>query len=264
MAYEAAEHFQFPEHSDEDGPENDSTAVFSEPRSPPSFSPVESENPFERIQSSSSIPSVLERPPLPPRSHTLSQGKPSKLADFFVAADERRTRYSDADIHDISRCLKKLQRHEWSEVPRLYTVLRIIGQVHILDSILEEGISDFWFPFSAASVPKSLSLSLHTEFLDTQALVLTKAVDLEKNGTKIHAHFGLEDTFPFEVRGRLGSGAYATVDKLLSPFSRREFARKRFRRGKGENKVEIDSFKNELKILKRIRHHHCIELVSLT
>ena len=181
-----------------------------------------------------------------------------------MATDKPRTRYSDADIHDISRCLKKLQEHAWSEAPRLYTVLRTIGQVQILDTILEKGISDFWFPFSAATVPKSLSLSLRAEFLDTQALVLTKAVDLEKNGTKTHAHFGREDTFPFEVREKLGSGGYATVDKLFSPFSRREFARKRFRRGKGESKVEIESFKNELKVLKRIQHHHCIELVSLT
>ena len=269
MAYEATEYFQFPERPDKDGPESDSTAVspgslFSKPGSPLSFSPVESEDLFERIQSSSSISSVLEHPPLPPRSHTISQGKLSKLAGFFVAADEPRTRYSDADIHDISRCLKELQRHAWSEAPRLYTVLRTIGQLQILDTILEEGISDIWFPFSAASVPKSLSPSLRAKFLDTQALVLTKAVDLEKNGTKTHVYFGREDTFPFEVREKLGCGGYAIVDKLFSPFSRREFARKRFRRGKGERKVEIESFKNELKVLKRIRHHHCIELVSLT
>lgn len=270
MAYEATEHsHQSPEHPDKDGPESDSAAVtpgslFSEPGSLPSFSPVESEDPFERIQSSSSMSSVLKRPPLPPRGYTPSQGKLSKLAGFFVAADEPRTRYSDADIHSISRCLKELQRHAWSEAPRLYTVLRTIDQLQILDAILEEGISDFWLPFSAASVPKSLSPSLRTKFLDTQALVLTKAVDLEKNGTKTHAHFGREDTFPFEVREKLGSGGYATVDKLFSPFSRREFARKRFRRGKGESKDEIGSFKNELQVLKRIQHHHCIELVSLT
>lgn len=269
MAHEVTNNFhQLPEHPDEDGPEGDSAPVspgslFSESGSLPSFSPIESDNPFESVQSSSSISSVLDRPTLPPRSITLSQGKLSKLADFFTTANGPRTRYSDADIHDISRCLKDLQMNAESEVPRLYAVLRTIGQLQILDAVLEMGISDVWFPFSAAQVRKFLSPSLRAKFLEVQALVLTKGVDLEKNGTTMHAHFGREDTFPFEVRERLGVGGYATVDKLFSPFSRREFARKRFRRSKGESVAEIESFKNELQVLKKIKHHHCIELVSL-
>ncbi|KAL2044844.1 hypothetical protein N7G274_002619 [Stereocaulon virgatum] len=268
MAHEVTNNFnQLPEHPDEDGPQRDSAPVspgilFSESGSPPSFSPMELDDPFECLQSSSSISSVLDRPALPPRSTTLSQGKLSKLADFFTTANGPRTRYSDADIHGISRCLKDLQRHAESEVPRLYAVLRMIGQLQILDAMLEVGISDVWFPFSAAQVPKVLSPSLRAKFLEVQALVLTKGVDLEKNGTTMHAHFGREDTFPFEVRETLGAGSYATVDKLFSPFSRREFARKRFRRSKGESKAEIESFKNELQVLKKINHHHCVELVA--
>ena len=189
--------------------------------------------------------------------------RPSKLSDFFILNDESRSPYSDWDVLEISRHLREAGNQTWSEAPRLYTILRVIGQLQVLDRILEEGISDIWFPFSASTVPKILSSSLRAKFLEIQALILTKGVDLEKNDSKRHTHFGREDSFPFEVREKLGKGGSSTVDKIFSPFSRREFARKRFLRGRShESKGEIQSFRTELQVLKRIEHHHCVELVS--
>ena len=188
---------------------------------------------------------------------------PSKLSDFFILNDEPQSRYSDWDVFEISRHLREAGHMTWSEAPRLYTVLRIIGQLQVLDKILDEGTSDIWFPFNSSTVPKHLSSSLRAQFLEVQILILTKAVDLEKNDNKRHTHFGREDAFPFEVKEKLGKGGSGTVDKIFSPFSRREFARKRFLRGGShESKGEIQSFKTELQALKRIEHHHCIELVS--
>ena len=189
--------------------------------------------------------------------------RPSKLSDFFISNDEPKSRYSDWDVLEISRHLREAGHMTWSEAPRLYTVLRIIGQLQLLDKLLDEGTSDIWFPFNSSTVPKSLSSSLRAKFLEVQILIMTKAVDLEKNDNKRHTHFGREDAFPFEVKEKLGKGGSGTVDKIFSPFSRRDFARKRFLRGKShESKGEIQSFRTELQVLKRIEHHHCIELVS--
>ncbi|MCJ1398420.1 hypothetical protein MMC11_001618 [Xylographa trunciseda] len=192
-----------------------------------------------------------------------NEASSSRLGDFFVVGEEPRVCYSDRELLDISRHLNLCGRQAWCRAPRLYTVLRIIGELKSLDAIIDQGISDIWFPFTASSVPTILSPSMRIKFIEAQPLVLTKAVDLEKDNRKNHTHFSRDETFPFEVRGKLGSGRYGTVDRVFSPFSRREFARKRFVRLKGTgSKDEIQSFKTELNILKKIRHPHCIELIA--
>ena len=197
----------------------------------------------------------------------LPSQKPSQLSDFFPTSDGPRLPYTDRDMLSISQYLRESGHLKWSEAPRLYTVLRTIGQLQILEPMLDEGFSDIWFPFKASgasSVPTLLSASLRAKFLEVQPMVLTKAVDLEKSDCKKHKNFGPGDSAPFETirkLGRVGSGG--KVDEVFSLFSRRHFAQKRFLRYKGHgSKREMQSFVNELQVLKKIDHHHCIELVS--
>ena len=226
------------------------------------FSPTQPRRFLGRHDSETSVTSPLSPEPLPPGSPSYIPEKPFHLADFFPDQGEPRTVYSDLDIHEISRCLKLTNEKKWSGAPRLYIVLRTIDQLNLLNILLDEGINDLLFPFTSTSVPKLLSPDLRKAFLAAQQLVLTKAVDLE-TGTKRHTHFGKDDAFPFEIRGKLGRGGSASVDKIFNPLSQREFARKRFRRGsRGQNKEEIDDFKNELQVLKKVQHDHCIKLVS--
>ena len=232
----------------------DSGSSVQSPETPP-YSPTQPRNLFGRHDSQTSVTSPLTLPPDPIAEN------PFHLADFFSDHREPRLAYSDLEIHEISRCLKFADQHEWSDAPRLYTVLRTIGQISVLDILLDEGINDLLFPFTPTTVPKILSPDLRLLFLDAQELVLTKAVDLE-TGSKRHTHFGKDDAFPFIIRGKLGRGGCANVDKIYNPLSKREFARKRFRRGRGQSKGEIDNFKNELQVLKKIQHDHCIKLVS--
>jgi hypothetical protein len=141
-------------------------------------------------------------------------------------------------------------------------VLRIIGQLQIIDKFLYQGITDIWFPFSSATLPKALSSTLHAQFLDTQETVLTKGLNLEKDENRKHAHFGRDEVLPFKVEDGLGGGRFSQVHRIRSLISKREYARKRFRRGIGlRNEAEIKSFKVELQILKKVHHHHCVELV---
>ena len=222
------------------------------------ISPTQPRSFLGRQDSQDSQLSVTSPVPLSP---SYFPEQPFSLAAFFPNQGEPRTAYSDAQIHEISRCLRFLDQHKWSDAPRLYIVLRTIGQLAVLDVLLDEGFHDLMFPFTPASVPKLLSPDLRALFLDAQQLVLTRAVDLE-TGSKRHTHFGKDDAFPFEIRGKLGRGGSANVDRIYNPLSHREFARKRFRRGRGQSKGEIENFKNELQVLKRIRHDHCITLVS--
>ena len=226
------------------------------------FSPTQPRSFLERHDSETSVTSPLSPEPLPPGSPSYIPEKPFHLADFFPNQGEPRTAYSDADIHEISRCLKLNNEQKWSAAPRLYIVLRTINQLNELDILLDQGINDLLFPFTLASVPKRISPNLRNAFLEAQQLVLTKAVELE-TGAKRHTHFGKDDAFPFEIRGKLGRGGSASVEKVFNPLSQREFARKRFKRGsRGQNKEEIDDFKNELQVLKKVEHDHCIKLVS--
>lgn len=244
-------------------PKSDGTAASRNPLSragsEQGFSPTQPRSFLARQDSETSVKSP----------DALSPGSPSyipeqqfRLADFFPAEGEPRTAYSDPDIHKISRCLKLRNEQRWSAAPRLYIVLRTIGLLNVLDPLLDEGINDLLFPFTSTSVPRLISSDLRNAFLKAQQLVLTKAIELEK-GLKRHTHFGKDDAFPFEIRGKLGRGGSASVDKIYNPLSKGEYARKRFRRGsRGQNRDGVDDFKNELQVLRRVQHEHCIKLVS--
>ena len=249
--------------SPEDGPKSDSTAM---PQRDPLSRAGSRQGLAIRSSSSASVSQLpfsrVSRKPLPHHESTSSipQTRSSGLAEFFEDREDENARYSDWDFQEISRHLRA-EESDWSKVPRLYTVLRIIDELHTITKLLDQGYHDYWFPFDEHCVPRVLDHSSREKFLATQELVLTKAVNLEKGEMKEHAYFGTGDTFPFEVKEVLGRGGSAVVDKVCSTFSNREYARKRFKRGKGGNQ-EIETFKKEVQILKRLEHRHCIKLVS--
>jgi len=183
------------------------------------------------------------------------------LEEYFPPGDAPRI-YSDSDLQNISKLLKSGGRYSWSEAPRIYTVLRIIGELQAIEIFLDQGIADIWFPFSLASLPKALGSTVQGNFLDAQRVVLTKGLDFEKDENRKHAHFGRGDALPFKVENELGTGNFSQVHKITSLISKRAYARKQFRRGTGpRSEADIKNFKNELQILKKIHHHHCVELV---
>jgi len=112
---------------------------------------------------------------------------------------------------------------------------------------IDQGITDIWFPFSTFSLPNALSSTLHPQFLDVQKRVLTKSIDLEKDGGRKHASFSSDEALPFKVEKELGAGRFSHVHKITSTISKREFAQKQFRRGAGlRNAAEIKNFMMEL------------------
>src|SRR2546430_15010376 len=103
-----------------------------------------------------------------------------RLADYFPA-DRQRDRYTDAELIHISSLLEYIDRPSWAKVPRIYTVLRVIGQLQLLDSFINQGYTDIYFPFSQQTLPPTISPSLRGSFLHSQTLILSKAYDLEND-----------------------------------------------------------------------------------
>lgn len=127
------------------------------------------------------------------------------LSSYFPSNGKRAGRYSDLECLRISQYLRHDGHTAWSEVPRLYIVLRLIKQLQLLDRLVDQGITDLWLPFAPSSLPRGLPSSAHADFLEAQQAVLTKAVDLEGGTSHGHAHFGKDDLFPLELTGKLGT-----------------------------------------------------------
>ncbi|KAN0114727.1 hypothetical protein V8E51_004271 [Hyaloscypha variabilis] len=174
-----------------------------------------------------------------------------------------KTKYTDSGLQQIANLLRLSERERWSTVPRIYTVLRSIGQPQLIDDFIDEGFTDIWFPFTAHNLPPRLSPSIKAQFLTTQSVVFTQALDLEKKEGR-HATFAADEPLWFESRGKLGRGAFGVVDKVVSLITLHEYARKRMRRDNNfpKSKREIKDFKAELAILKTVNHHHCVKLVG--
>ena len=186
------------------------------------------------------------------------------LSNFFPAGSHSRGPYSDSDIFRISSLLKHLNPR-WAKVPRIYIVLRTIDCLNHLDDFINVGFSDHWFPVAERSLPHSLRPSLRTAFVNTQDLVLTESMDLERGEGGQHCSFQRNDPLPFETKGILGSGGFGQVDKVLSLISFREYARKRVPRNSVFGAQETENVKNfvaEIELLKRLKHDHVVEFVG--
>jgi serine/threonine protein kinase len=196
-----------------------------------------------------------------------SYPSPSERLDKFFLRYESSNmaipRYSDSDIQQISKLLEEIHS-DWSQVPRTYIVLRIIGELDLLSDLISLGFNDLWFPVSMNLLPESLSDSVRARFVDVQKVVLTKTIDLEKGENGKHRSFAEDEDLPFQTKAQLGRGGFSKVDKVLSRLSYREYARKLIHRKMffGQAKDAMKTFLTELEILKRLKHHHIVELVG--
>lgn len=186
---------------------------------------------------------------------------------FPTTTTTQQKHLTETDIRDIAQVLLRTSDVSWSQIPRIYSVLRIIGKLEAINSFLDEDITDVWFPFSQKSLPASFrTQSARLDFLDAQQLVFnTKALDLERGHTK-HGHFPDAAEIPLKKIGELGKGGYGFVDRVVSTISHREYARKLIPRGRTfkKDKQVLRAFERELSNLKSLskQHIHIIELVG--
>lgn len=179
-----------------------------------------------------------------------------ELESYLPSVGKSLVKHSEEDIYRIAGLLR-LHRSAWSNVPRLYIVLRSIGHLEALPSFTSLGMTDLWFPFSIGTFPLSVDQTIRRAFLEAQWAVLTKSIDLEKGEQGEHRSFAQGEFFPFESKGVLGFGAFSTVDKVVSLRSGSQYAQKRIRRGDSFHNavINMESFSKELQVLKRAQHH---------
>jgi TolA-binding protein len=195
----------------------------------------------------------------------------SRLSDFFTNGSPRQTAYTDSEIQQVSLLLSQFNL-QWSKVPRTYMVLRIIGCLDLLDTFIDLGVSDYWFPFTERSLPPCLWPGKRSQFVGAQNLVMTKSMDLEKGESGQHCYFRQDEPLPLKMKGILGSGGFGQVDRVLSTISFREYALKRVPRsavfsGRTEEDIRrraecVTQFIAEIGALKRLKHHHVVEFVG--
>ncbi|CAG5138812.1 uncharacterized protein ALTATR162_LOCUS444 [Alternaria atra] len=112
-------------------------------------------------------------------TNTLADTVSRRLSDFFAEGNQRQTAYTDSGIQQVSLLLGQVNL-QWSKVPVTYIVLRAIGCLDLLNTFIDLGFSDHWFPVTERSLPPCLRPSRRSQFVAAQDLVMTKSVDLEK------------------------------------------------------------------------------------
>jgi serine/threonine protein kinase len=172
--------------------------------------------------------------------------------------------YSEKDVQHISKLLEHLGKKEWSLRPRTYIVLRHINCTEIMPIFVSLGLFDIALPYNHTTLPEAItSPSTRMRFLETQLVVLTKAMDLETFEGR-HRHFSEDGDLHFKRIKSLGQGGFGEVDHVYSTLSCKEYARKRIFRGRTfkKNKQKMEMFENELSTLKRLSHHHLVEYIG--
>ncbi|KAI4931080.1 hypothetical protein J4E86_011647 [Alternaria arbusti] len=183
---------------------------------------------------------------------------------FPDSAENASTLFTENDIRGIADVLTRCARERWSRVPRLYSILRKIGQLDAIDAFIDSEITDVYFPFNKNTLPEALrDHSARLQFLELQHLVYnTEALNLERHAR--HGHFGDSKEIPLKKVGELGKGGFGYVDRVVSTISHQEYARKLILRGRTfkKDKQVLKDFTKELSNLKRLSHRHLVELVG--
>lgn len=193
--------------------------------------------------------------------HTAFVTSEERLGSFFDPKAERAS-YTDHEIDEIARLLEQ-SGHVGHQYPRVYIVLRAIEQLDQLEQLISVGFTDQIFPVESRGLPSFLEPSVKSAIVEHQSLVLTKSLDLE-NGR--HRHFAPDENLPFQILGRLGSGGYGQVDRILSKTSYRQYALKRIRRraafGNASSREAVKGFLNEMRIMRTLSHRHVVQYVG--
>jgi serine/threonine protein kinase len=181
-------------------------------------------------------------------------------------------RYTEQDIQQVATDLLRDGHHSWSNNPRLYIILRDIGQIkdssqpQLLDVLLKNGLNDMWIPITSdATLKQFLKPEICCQFLQAQGRVCLHSASFGLGPWDSHRHFATRDGAPFEYRRRIGQGHIGLVDEVFSPTDRKLYARKSIRKssdfGYTRLQDDVERFRCEMQVLRRIKHRHCVQIV---
>lgn len=127
------------------------------------------------------------------------------------------TAFSESDIRDVLEILFRLRYKAWSHIPRVYSVLRLVGCSTVIDSFIDASITDVTFPFTQGTLPEAIkSPTTRADSLKAQSSVLTKSLDLEKEDGR-HRHLASADDAPFVKVAELGKGLTGMSTEFEAP-----------------------------------------------
>jgi hypothetical protein len=135
--------------------------------------------------------------------------------------EEHGQRINPSHFNEIAKFLETADNahqrrpsYQWSQRPRLYTVLRNVGRLDLLDRFASDRLTDFNLPFDQQTLPQFVQdEELREAFLEHQSYVLTDARDLEQDGGDHKYLQERADTYFHRVRD-LGQGAYGCVNLI--------------------------------------------------
>lgn len=178
-------------------------------------------------------------------------------------------RYSKDNIEEKFQQLKKdVPELEDCASPIIAVILDEVGQRKLIKKFIDDGVSDIWLPLNERTIPHHLSPSAHQNFLEEQNNFLEEAPNLESTEhchlTKAHLandHPTLPKSLEFSAY--LGEGGYGYVYEVCNE-SGKKYALKKILRPQTfrEAKETMKFITMELNVLRRIHHHHFVQLVG--
>jgi hypothetical protein len=184
-------------------PSNPASAFILQPgkigSSPSMVASAKSRRPGCSRASPSPLPGIITPFPEPslsiPEFTLSSQDFEIRLSSLLSSAFDQhmgtKKPFSEDVIVCIADLLAAVGKHQWSERPRTYLVLRIINEVKAMDDIVLDGFKDIDFPYTELTVPRCIKdIGAQRNFLQTQRYVLSeRSADLVRGGR--HRHLGM-------------------------------------------------------------------------
>lgn len=201
-----------------------------------------------------------------------SSGQPNQPGHAGSATRMAIRQHSVGDIErsfeELREYLKDVKDHRnLSYSIRVAVLLEVIGSRNKIASTVKSGFTDYWLPVSESCVPVDLSPGEYDRFLKAQPSFLDNSFDL--NGRHHHlSQHALSKERPIVPQSLkwisiIGQGGYADVSKVESTDGK-FYALKRIRRHNryDDAMAQMKSVKEELEVLKRIDHYHCVKLMG--
>jgi hypothetical protein len=115
----------------------------------------------------------------------------SLISGASLQTSGREKIFSEDEIATVSDLLRSVGKQAWSDRPRTYLVLRMIGEVKAMDTFVLEGLKDIDFPYKEDRLPDCFSRpgSRQSFILRQTAVLSPRSVALVQGGQ--HHHFGM-------------------------------------------------------------------------
>ena len=208
------------------------------------------------------------------KDDTAPDASPESLLDRLFPDTMSQTegvRFTEKDMREIATLLQRCSRDAWSHIPRIYTVLRVIGKLDAINKFIEEEITDIWFPFAPVDLQTVLAgKPAQLRFLGVQQLVYnnTPVFDLvDSMGAKAeHCHLSDESETQLKPVRALNDVWTVIAKHVPSTTPQAEYMRASEPRGKDlrSRKFTMKRFATEIYVLKvvTLAHRHFVDFLG--